>query len=235
MYAGPITGHGAHGGGDPLLSADGSDDERALGHTLSAQTIERLVDQVGAELGAKQATSHAEQEVVVPTVALVSCDGGRIQTRKTGHGPGVHGAQWRETKNSLFERMQAADRHPVDPCPALPDTFRHIAHVANITETPAFHSGPPVSNGMVYRDPKRILRTCLSSMVCSREFGGQMQREATRRRFFEASSRVFIGDGLPWNWTIWREHFPTFTPILAFIHAVQYLYAAAQAWEATDA
>ncbi len=58
--------------------------------------------------------------------------------------------------------------------------------------------------------------------------------EARRRRFHEAGRRVFIGDGLPWNWSIWKEHFCDFTPILDFIHAVQYLYAAAEAWESTD-
>ncbi|MFM8855732.1 MAG: hypothetical protein ACKOI2_00730 [Actinomycetota bacterium] len=42
---------------------------------------------------------------------------------------------------------------------------------------------------------------------------------------------MFIGDGLAWNWSIWRTHFPTFTPILDFIHAIQYVYTAAEAWE----
>jgi hypothetical protein len=74
----------------------------------------------------------------------------------------------------------------------------------------------------------------LSSLVRAREFGHQMQGEARRRRFDEAPRRVFIGDGLPWNWSIWKKHFRTFTPILDFIHAVQYLYAAAAAWEDTD-
>jgi len=71
--------------------------------------------------------------------------------------------------------------------------------------------------------------------VASATFGRQMQREALRRQFFEAPRRVFIGDGLPWNWSIWREYFPTFTPILDFIHVVQYLYAAAAVWESEDA
>jgi len=71
-------------------------------------------------------------------------------------------------------------------------------------------------------------------MARSHEFGHQMENEAKRRRFHDASRRVFIGDGLPWNWSIWKEHFRTYTPILDFIHAVQYLYAAAEAWDNTD-
>jgi hypothetical protein len=56
-----------------------------------------------------------------------------------------------------------------------------------------------------------------------------MAREAKRRRFFEASARAFLGDGLPWNWTLWKDHFRDFTPILDFIHPLSYLFLAAKA------
>lgn len=211
--------------------------QRVLGHGLSAKSIERLVDQVGVELGQQRASQSdfppPPKEVVVPEMAVVSCDGGRIHTREAGQGPGVHGAKWRETKNASFERMTAA-KTAADPCPALPDTFRQVAHVAKIAEKAPFRAADPPEKRPAYRGPKRILRTCLSSLVSSVEFGSQMSREARRRCFHVAAQRVFIGDGLPWNWSIWREHFPTFTPILDFIHAVQYLYAAAQAWEPDD-
>ncbi len=206
-----------------------------LSNDLSAKSIERLVLQIGGELCEQQATSLPAKEVVVPEVAVVSCDGGRIHTREAGHGPGVHEAKWRESKNASFERMYSPERHESDPCPALPDTFRQVAHVAKIAEKAAFEASDPTDERPAYKGPKRILRTCLSSLVCSAEFGPQMEREASRRRFAEAGQRVFIGDGLPWNWSIWRDHFPTFTPILDFIHVVQHLYEAAQAWEQDDA
>src|SRR5262249_62097122 len=41
--------------------------------------------------------------------------------------------------------------------------------------------------------------------------------------------RVFLGDGADNNWTIWRHFFSSFVPILAFIHALSYVYAAAHA------
>jgi hypothetical protein len=47
------------------------------------------------------------------------------------------------------------------------------------------------------------------------------------RRFFEAPARAFLGDGLPWNWSIQQTHFRQFTPILDFTHALSYIYAAA--------
>lgn len=205
-----------------------------LGIQLSPKSVERLTHQVGVELAQSLTADESAQQVVVPAVAVVSCDGGRVYTREPGHGPGVHQACWRETKNALFERMVASSTAGADPCPELPDTFRQVAHVANIAEKAAFGAASPPPRQVRYEGPQRMLRTCLSSLVCSAEFGAQMQREARRRRFYEAHVQVFLGDGLPWNWSIQRAHFPKFTPILDFIHAVQYLYAAAQAWEATD-
>ena len=206
-----------------------------LGHGLSAKTIERLVKQVGPELADLKRGEQNEKQVVAPEVAVVSCDGGRIHTRETGHGPGVHGAKWRETKNASFERMTSEAAGDTDPCPALPDTFRAAEHVAKIADQRAFQvDSPRVQEPTYYAGPERILRTCISSLVNSREFGLQMEGEARRRRFHEARRRVFISDGLPWNWSIQREHFSEFTPILDFIHAVQYLYSAAAAWEPDD-
>jgi hypothetical protein len=194
--------------------------ERVLGHGLSAKTIERLAHQIGGELALPRGTGPSDQqEVALPEVAVASCDGGRIHTRATGRGPGVHAPRWRESKNASFERMTAPPASARDPCPLLPQTFRQVAHVANIAEKPAFDVACPVAERPRYASCRRILRTCLSSLVSSGEFGEQMAGEAQRRRFHEAPRRVFIGDGLPWNWSIWKEHFPDFTPILDFIHA----------------
>lgn len=209
--------------------------QRVLAAQLSAKGVERFVHQVGLELSRLLEAEQSAQQVVAPAVAVVSCDGGRVYTREPGHGPGVHHPRWRETKNALFERMASASAQTTDPCPQLPDTFRQVAQVAKIAEKAAFETVSPPPREVRYEGPKRLLRTCLSSLVTSAEFGVQMQREAHRRKFFEAQVQVFLGDGLAWNWSIQRAHFPTFTPILDFIHAVQYLYAAAQAWEADDA
>lgn len=212
--------------------------EYLLGQKISAKTVERLVRQVGGEVAQRleqEQESLGGKEVVVPEVAVVSCDGGRIQTRAVGQGPGVHEARWRESKNALFERMKASPVSDRDPCPLLPETFCQVAHVAKIAEKAAWDVECPAASRPRYKSCRRILRTCLSSLASSAEFGLQMSRESRRRRFGEASRRVFLGDGLPWNWSIWKEHFADFTPILDFIHAVQHLYTAAQAWESSDA
>ena len=125
-----------------------------------------------------------------------------------------------------------------DPCPQLPSSFRTPANVAQITEKPASNVDSPdgeKAERVAYQGPRRVLRTALSSMVRSEEFGPMMEREAQRRRFPEASLRAFLGDGLNWNWSIWKEHFPTFVPILDFIHAIQYMFDAAMALDLSQA
>ncbi|MGE0608880.1 MAG: hypothetical protein AB7O62_17425 [Pirellulales bacterium] len=175
----------------------------------------------------------------MPIVAVVSCDGGRIRTRAedSASASGVHGPAWHETKNASSERMHAAKIAAEDPCPDLSDTFRRVAHVAKIAETAAFSASDDTNGDSPrepYRGPERALLTCLASMACSTNFGKQMEGKAQRRLFFEPGRRMFIGDGLAWNWSIRDAHFPRFTAILDFIHAVQYLYEAAAAWELDD-
>ena len=98
-------------------------------------------------------------------------------------------------------------------------------------ESPAEEDSPPDTGVLTTKDwrPKRLVRTVVASVRGSREFGRQMSREAKRRRFFEAVARAFLGDGLAWNWSIHREQFPSFTPILDFIHPLSYLFLAAKA------
>ena len=90
-----------------------------------------------------------------------------------------------------------------DACPELPTSFRTVGKVAEIAEKSAPNIEQPAveqqRERVVYKGPKRVLRTAISSMACSDEFGPLMQREAQRRRFYEAPVRAFLGDGLNWN------------------------------------
>ncbi len=219
--------------------------EQVLGHGISRSTIRRLAKGVGCELSALAELDERsdEKEVIVPELAVVSCDGGRIRTRVAGQGRGVVLAGekgWRETKNASFERMclPPQDSSNTDPCPQLPSSFRTMAKVANIAEKPVPNADPPCENQqerVAYHGPQRMLRTAVSSMACSAEFGPMMKREAQRRRFYDGSLQAFLGDGLNWNWSIWKKHFPTFIPILDFIHAIQYVFNAAMALHSCEA
>jgi len=207
--------------------------QRVLKQSVSTSTIRRLAKEVGSEL-TDDAWDDGDPEVVIPQAVVVSCDGGRIRTREPGTGRGVRPSGengWRETKNASLERMTLPESSGNDdPCPDLPTTFRTTARVANITEKPEPNADAPPGHPtrrVLYPGPKRVLRTVLASMASSDAFGPMMEREARRRRFFESPRRAFIGDGLPWNWTIWKKHFRSFTPILDFIHAIHYVFNAA--------
>ena len=74
---------------------------------------------------------HLTGEVVVPEVAIVEFDGGRIRTRKEGCGPGVHlsAKGWNETKNAIFVSA-ASETSTCDPQPKPPACFLDASHVA---------------------------------------------------------------------------------------------------------
>ncbi len=217
---------------------------------VSAKTIERVVHDVGPELTERRDADPQPDDALAmrpaspPELAVVECDGGRIRTREPGHGPGVHCTTegWRETKNAVLIRACRTVSND-DPQPEPPACFCNAEHVAKIAETEALsvasslpasapdqqrHGCPESTKAEDWR-PKRLVRTVLASIAESKVFGRQMEREAKRRRFFEAKAKAFLGDGLPWNWSIWKKHFRDFTPILDFIHVLSYLFLAAKA------
>lgn len=205
------------------------------GNEVSPSTVQRVTHQVGMELaelrdaGEAPVLAHAPENP--PALAVVEADGGRIRTRKPGQGRGVHGEAWRETKNANLLRMTHRT-FAEDPEPELPRAFTDPKRVAKLAEKeapPEILPPPAASSREKAWRPERLLRTCLSSMAEAAVFGQQMKRETDRRRFPEAPARVFVGDGLPWNWSVWKHYFPDFIPILDFIHALSYLYTAALA------
>lgn len=220
------------------------------GQAMSAKTLQRLSGEVGRELAQRReqpagaSDGLARRPADPPALAVVECDGGRIRTREPGHGRGVHrsGEGWRETKAACLQSAHQ-ETFASDPQPHPPECFCDPEHVAQIAETEALSlAAPPaaeeaaVDSADEQPEPpprpariRRVVRTVLCSMACSKDFGRQMKREARRRRFFEAAERAFLGDGLPWNWSIHKQQFPTFVPILDFIHALAYVYAAAKA------
>jgi hypothetical protein len=93
--------------------------------------------------------------------------------------------------------------------------------------SPSTASVPATGKKATWR-PQRLVRTCLSSMVCSDEFGSLVAGEAQRRGFYQAKRRAFLGDGQAWNWTLQQRHFSEFVPITDFVHPLGYVYDAAR-------
>lgn len=213
---------------------------------VTSRHVDNLTVLVGEELAAKrdeQAAAYLHRPLPrqptrvepSPPLACVEVDGGRMQTRATEQGPGVHQSHWRETKTAGFFRMQTTS-HPADPHPALPRCFADRKRMHGLL--PGLGEPPPSADPPPKRDspwrPEALFRTCLSSLESSEAFGPMMAAEADARGFFAAGRRAFLGDGLAYNWSIQKKHFPTFEPIVDFVHPVERLYAAARAVSEDD-
>jgi hypothetical protein len=181
-----------------------------------------------------------------PAVAMVSVDGGRLQIRSepleaSASKPTSH---WRESKVSVLETYQS-DVHQADPDPHVPrcfldlkrtiETVRGLGHAVPVglefgdedkTQKPKKRAEEDRNRAARPGRPKRLVRSVLASRECAEEFGPMMHQAAWERNFFGAARRVFLGDGLPVNWTIQRRHFASFTPVVDFVHALSYVFAA---------
>jgi hypothetical protein len=229
---------------------------------IGPKPIERLVHRIGQErVDQRDAAVAAHQRLPLmakddaadprrpcPAVAMVSVDGGRLQTRPdaSDESGSERTSHWRESKVSVLETYQGAV-HPTDPDPHVPRCFlglkrtmevvRGLGHALPVglifeeedppqqTQDSLKETGP--SRAARPGRPQRLVRSVLASRACSDRFGPMMHQAAWERNFFGANRRVFLGDGLPVNWSIHRQHFSTFTPIVDFVHALSYVFAAA--------
>lgn len=196
-----------------------------------------------------------------PRVAVVSVDGGRIMTREEGE-RGVHEQRWKETKNACLLTMSSTPSD-TDPHPELPACFTNREYVEKLvremhssgycggkseeipaispkTAAPSSTTVEPSNSSANSRRqekpwrPKRLMRTCISSMACSDDFGPVVAGEAQQRGFYQAEQKGFVGDGGTWNWTIHAAYFSDFVPITDFVHPLGYLYDVAQVLSPQD-
>jgi hypothetical protein len=224
--------------------------------SISDRQINELSVEVGRQLQQdrdQRTRAYREQDLprqaseIQPQVdlAAVFVDGGRMRTRTPGQGRGVHDPHWRESKNAAFYHMKS-QTFEEDPQADLPACFRDQAYVAKLVkglknqkkegreeETLVPETAPQASPAVVAErpawQPKIVFRTGLSSLAGSDEFGPMMAAEADRRGFFAAKKKAYLGDGLPYNWTIQQRNFPGFEPIVDFVHVVEHLYTASKA------
>lgn len=219
--------------------------------SISGRHVQRLTQEVGADLARQrdeQAAAYRRRELprrvsAPPPVAVVETDGGRLGTRQTGAGPGVHQAQAKEDKIACLVSMHS-DTHDSDPQPQPPAAFRDCRRMARLVQqfqgaavaaTPAPADTPSAAASVPLGRPVRLLRTCVATMNKSRVFGPLVAGEAQARGFYDAPRQAFVGDGQQYNWQIQRAWFPHFVPIADFLHVLCYLYRAAQVVGADEA
>jgi len=185
-----------------------------------------------------------------PELAVVMMDGGRYQRRdhfgeknlpeeKTRH------KHWRESKVGCLLSMES-DMHSSDPCEQIPDCFAHasvVREIAKMSEKQGSEEGSACEaheaveavraeasdHRADHKPPELLARDVIASGQCSDAFGWQLEARARQLNFPSASRQAFVADGAKTNWRIQREHFPNATPIADLIHALSYLWGAAQA------
>ena len=232
---------------------------------ICGRHVNRLTEEIGGELRGKRDREtedyvhHRRQEpaAAAPQCAAIALDGGRVMTRQSGRGPGVHGEQWKENKVGCLLALEgktfAEDPHPEPPrcfldAPGVDKLVREIqAHHGKRQENelPELEelglgkeripsSAGPASPGPTEPDetpwpPKRAEnpRTCVATMGDCAAFGKMVAAEAYRRNFQAAEQGALLGDGSAWIWNLQEKWFREMTPIVDFVHALTYLYVCA--------
>jgi len=162
------------------------------------------------------------------------------------------GQHWREDKIGLLMTM-TSEVQDHDPCPDIPPAFvdptrivqlarelktKKAAAVADSPAEPAAAAATPETVEQVLQEAGQPVRwqppaVATKQLTATRQpwpaFGPHVAARAWSLGFYQAARQAFIGDGAANNWTLWRKHFSSFVPILDFIHALSYVFAAATA------
>jgi hypothetical protein len=205
---------------------------------------DRFVDIYEAMPLPQQRLSPVEQ---VPAVACVQMDGGRLQRRDRHQSRAEqrdeHEGFWREVKVGCLLSM-TSEVTSSDPCPALPSTFADPGRMGEIVrEIKGFSAASePLRQGAEMpcdlepdrpNRPQPLVKSVVATCDAVGRFGPRLAAAAYQRGFHAAARKAFVGDGSETNWGVWRKHFSHYTPILDFVHALTYVYAAAMAGQPT--
>jgi hypothetical protein len=220
---------------------------------ISDQRIMRATKRIGRE---RVAQRDAETEVWeelslpkqqasprerVPQVACVEMDGGRLQVRNRR--PSEEERQrtkkagfWREDKVGCLLSI-SSDVFSEDPCPQIPDSLLDLGRIRQISREIKGFCVPDEEESVSDEaksqprpgKPEVLVRSVVATREDLHAFGKQLAAAAWQRGFAAAPRKAFVGDGQEANWSVWRRHFSHYTPILDFIHAICYVFAAAVA------
>jgi hypothetical protein len=157
--------------------------------------------------------------------------------------PPAKNRHWREDRIGLLLTMSSSIA-PSDPNPQIPDVFldaermhklaRELTHQAkmmvseelSVLEETVFEIAPEEAK---YAPPAVLSSRVLATRNTWEDFTPMVAEAAWAWGFQKASRKAFVADGAKCNWTLQKRCFAQFVPILDFIHALSYVYAAAHA------
>jgi hypothetical protein len=241
-----------YAGTQAVSFSQGSRDLKELAElAVSPERVRRATERIGAERVTERDAQAVAYEALsiparrtvpadqpTPAVACVQMDGGRFQYFDRAEPQrNEDDTFWRETKVGCLWSM-ISEVSAEDPCPQLPASFVDPERMRRMVREIKGFSGPapsadnePEEPRMDERPgrPKPLARSVVASRRDVDAFGKLLVSEAYQRRFPGAQRKAFVADGSDSNWGVWRRHFSDYVPILDFIHALTYVYAAAMA------
>lgn len=248
-----------YAGAQAVSFPQGSRDLKELAEMdVSPERVRRATERIGDERVAERDAQAAAYEALpiperrtlpaaapAPAVACVQMDGGRLQFFDRAEPQrNAEDTFWREMKVgclwSMSSRVSAED-----PCPQLPASFVDPERMRNMVREIKGFSGPEAvaseapdtaEEPRLDERPERpqpLARSVVASRHNVETFGKLLASEAHQRCFAGAARKAFVADGSDSNWGVWRRHFSDCEPILDFIHALTYVYAAALAGQAS--
>jgi hypothetical protein len=155
----------------------------------------------------------------------------------------VPSGHWREDKVGLLLTMRS-DVSAADPCPEIPPSFLDAARIPELARELSRQVKEPADGGAgaaaatadealppgaAYQPPRVEQRKVLASRRAWPTFAPVVAAAAWAWGFQGAARKAFVGDGSANHWRLQRRFFGSFVPILDFIHALSYVYAAATA------
>ncbi len=191
----------------------------------------------GGRLQIREPTPSATQsEAAVPVAATPGPDWEEEPAPRAGH--------WREDKVGLLLTMHSTVSS-TDPCPDIPASFLDVVRIPKLArqlkknakaneEAVAETDEPEVveqalQSDTSYQPPQVQQRQVVASRGCWSLFAPLLAAAAWSWGFQGATRKAFVADGSANNWTLQRRFFGSFVPILDFIHALSYVFAAAMA------
>jgi hypothetical protein len=197
---------------------------------------------VAAPPGPEAAPPAAQDGTLAPDAA-VNASGSSVGVEEEDEER--RGRFWREDKIGLLMTMRSAVSAQ-DPCPQVPKTFLNPARMSKLVrqlkkrappredaakETENPHTGDEAlrENAQRWEPPAVQAKQVVATRRSWEQFGPMVAAAAWTLGFFAAARRAFVADGAENNWTMHRQLFSSFVPILDFIHGLSYVFASAMA------
>ncbi len=182
---------------------------------------------------------------------------GQIRDERWGQprAPGEKKPQWwRESKVSILATF-CSQPHAEDPMPEVPENLLDpLWLIPKINEIKAAKGGEssvrqfgdsldpevrealddlanwpcPGNKKQPHWSPEPLVRSVVATFEPYDKLGRLAKAEAYHRGFAGASEKAFVADGHLSNWNIQQTYFSDYTPIVDLLHALSYVYQAAQ-------